>query len=104
MPAQGQLNLDTTLARYVPACAGSLALAHVGQSFTVPAGSEGFLHTLKILKFTKTSGPYDVSIIAVDISGFPTGGVIVTTPVGSGAFGPATLTLYPNVTLTVLGC
>jgi hypothetical protein len=80
----------------------SANVTSTGQTFTVPAGTEGFLHTLRV-SFRPATGQstFHVSVTALDGGGLPTGTALYT----SGALAsPAAVTdattVYPNVTLT----
>jgi len=79
----------------------SAGVTSFGQSFTVPSGTEGFLHTLR-LNFRPASGTFHVSVSAVDGSGLPTGTPLYTSAeIASPAAVTVPTTVYPNVALTV---
>jgi hypothetical protein len=75
----------------------------VGQTFTVPAGTDNFLHRLDITGFNRVLANAPTShifISAVDGSGLPTGAALYTSPAFTGPAGSAPLTVYPNLTVT----
>lgn len=74
----------------------------IGQTFTVPAGTDTFFHRLDILKLSKgaAAGSFRVYVTAVDGSGLPTGPILFQSPLFSSPFGQALLRVYPNITVT----
>jgi hypothetical protein len=80
----------------------STNVTSTGQSFTVPAGTEGFLHTLR-LSFRPATGQstFHVFVSALDGGGLPTGTPLYTSgALASPAAVTVATTVYPNVTLT----
>jgi hypothetical protein len=74
-----------------------------GQSFTVPAGADDFLHTVSLLGYNRdlASGNFNLFVIAVDGSGLPTGSVLYTSPAFTAPHNfNNPVTAYPNLAVT----
>jgi hypothetical protein len=90
---------DTTATAVV---AGFGFVEHVGQTFTVPAGTDDYLYALEITGFNRVSPntTNHIFISAVDGGGLPTGPALYTSPGFSGPSGISTVKVYPNLSVT----
>jgi hypothetical protein len=77
------------------------AYTSAGQTFTVPAGADTFLHELTIDRFSPSSNPFTVVVSALGGNGFPAGAPLFTSPSLTGDLSDgAPVTVYPNLNLT----
>jgi hypothetical protein len=74
----------------------------LGQSFTVPSAvpTDDFLHTLRVEHVTKTTGSFNLFVIAVNGSGLPTGPVLFTSPAINAPLNDSPVEVHPNVEVT----
>jgi hypothetical protein len=89
---------STTGSDVVNATVGFGAGVAAGQTFTVPAGTDTFFHSLRITG-SQVIGTGTIKVTAVDGSGLPTGAALFTSSTIP-ARERTPLTVYPNITLT----